>query len=60
MNKIKKEQINLMESNSLYIIKFNFKFEAAHRFVLVPTCKCATPHGHSWGVTLFWKVMPKI
>lgn len=32
-------------------LSFRYRFEAAHRFTDASS-KCATPHGHSWWVTL--------
>ncbi len=32
-------------------LSFRYRFEAAHRFTDASS-KCATPHGHSWYVTL--------
>ena len=35
-----------------YVIKKEFRFEAAHRLLRNYTGKCTSNHGHSWQVTL--------
>jgi len=33
-------------------LRFRYRFEAAHRFLVSPSLPCRTPHGHSWHGTL--------
>ena len=34
------------------IIRFQYRFEAAHRFLKTDSIPCMTPHGHTWHATL--------
>lgn len=34
------------------VLKFRYRFEAAHRFLKADSLACMTPHGHSWHATL--------